>query len=90
MTLKLKKWNYQIKIQFQILFALYEKNLKFSAYEIDAAIGEQYSSWFLELNPKAEVPVLQNGTLVIPESGAILNYLEENFKTGRLLQYILN
>lgn len=45
--------------------------------------GEQYSQWFLEMNPKAEVPVLRNGTLIVPESGRIISYLEENFKGGK-------
>ncbi|KAJ6641865.1 Ganglioside-induced differentiation-associated protein 1 [Pseudolycoriella hygida] len=64
----------------KILFALYEKNIKFSAYEVDVTNGEQYSQWFLELNPKGEVPVLQDGTLIIPESGRIISYIEDHFQ----------
>ena len=64
---------------------LYEKNIEFTPYEIDTANGEQYSQWFLELNPKAEVPVLQNGQLVVPESGRIISYLENNIIGGKLI-----
>lgn len=68
--------------------ALYEKNITFIPYEIDAVHGEQYSKWFLEINPKGELPVLQNGQFIIPESSQILSYLENNFamdKHKRLL-----
>jgi len=64
----------------KILFALYEKNIKFTAYEIDVTNGEQYSQWFLELNPKGEVPVLQDGTLIVPESGRIISYIEDHYQ----------
>lgn len=67
----------------QILFALHEKGLKFTSHEVNITNGEQYSQWFLEMNPKAEVPVLRNGTLIVPESGRIISYLEENFKGGK-------
>lgn len=63
---------------------MYEKKLKFTLYEIDISNGEQYTPWFLEMNPKAEVPVLRNGMLVIPESGRILKYLEDNFQTEHI------
>lgn len=35
------------------------------------------------MNPKAEVPVLQHDTLIVPESGRIISYLEENFPDGK-------
>lgn len=50
--------------------------------------GEQYTSWFLDLNPKGEVPVLQDGLLIIPESLQILNYLETNYSDGTNLKLI--
>lgn len=62
---------------------MHEKNIIFTIYELDIANGEQYSSWFLEMNPKGEVPVLQDGSLIIPESGQILNYLENKFQGGK-------
>lgn len=45
-------------------------------------MGEQYSDWFLELNAKAEVPVLKNGSLIIPVSAQIINYIEKNYTNG--------
>lgn len=68
--------------------ALYEKNITFTAYEVDVLNGEQYTSWFLDLNPKGEVPVLQDGLLIIPESSQILNYLETNYSDGTNIKLI--
>lgn len=68
--------------------ALYEKKIKFSLYELDVTNGEQYSDWFLELNPKGELPVLQDGVLIVPESAKILNYLEENFTSENNVRLI--
>lgn len=67
----------------QILIALYEKKIPFYAQVVDLTKGEQYSSWFLELNPRGEVPVLQNGAQIVPESRRILAYLEDHFNDGK-------
>lgn len=63
----------------QVLWALHEKDIKFTKYEIDVANDEHFSEWFLELNPRAELPVLQKGLLIVPGSNRILDYLEENY-----------
>lgn len=47
--------------------------------------GEQFSDWFLELNAKGEVPLLKNGSLIIPVAAQIINYVETNFKGGELI-----
>ncbi|XP_055686597.1 ganglioside-induced differentiation-associated protein 1 [Lutzomyia longipalpis] len=64
----------------KVLLVLYEKNINFLAYEVNVAAGEQYTPWFLDLNPKGEVPVLKIGSLVVPESAQIINYVERNFQ----------
>uniref|UniRef100_A0A1L8DAM9 Putative ganglioside-induced differentiation-associated protein 1 n=1 Tax=Nyssomyia neivai TaxID=330878 RepID=A0A1L8DAM9_9DIPT len=64
----------------KVLLVLYEKNINFLTYEVNVAAGEQYMPWFLDLNPKGEVPVLKVGTLVVPESSQIINYVERNFQ----------
>lgn len=52
---------------------------------MDVTNGEQYSQWFLELNPKGEIPVLQDGTLIVPESGRIISYIEDHFQGGKII-----
>ncbi|XP_023033459.1 ganglioside-induced differentiation-associated protein 1 isoform X1 [Drosophila willistoni] len=64
----------------KVLLVLYEKNIDFTPYVVDLCNGEQYSSWFLNLNPKGDVPVLQDGAFVIPNSHHIINYVESKFR----------
>ncbi|XP_014100279.2 ganglioside-induced differentiation-associated protein 1 [Bactrocera oleae] len=64
----------------KVILILYEKNIDFVPYAIDLANGEQYSTWFLNLNPKGDVPVLQDGTFVIPDSNHIISYVENKYR----------
>lgn len=64
--------------------ALHEKNLPFESRVINLASNEQYEPWFLLLNPKGEVPVLQDTGKIIPDSTRIIDYLEDNFSNGKL------
>lgn len=66
----------------KILFILYEKNIEFKGYVLDLAHGEQYSNWFLNKNPKGDVPVLEDNGLVVPNSESIINYLESKYKNA--------
>lgn len=68
----------------QILIALYEKRIPFTAHVVNILAGEQYSPWFLQLNARGEVPVLQHGDHIVPDSGRILVYLEQNFAGGKI------
>lgn len=63
--------------------ALHEKNLPFESYTIDITKGAQYEPWFLQLNPRGEVPVLQDTGKIIPDSSRIIEYLEDNFSNGK-------
>lgn len=62
--------------------ALHEKNLPFESRIVDLQKREQYETWFLKLNPRGEVPVLQDTGKVIPDSAHIIDYLEDNFNNG--------
>uniref|UniRef100_A0A182JPU2 Ganglioside-induced differentiation-associated protein 1 n=1 Tax=Anopheles christyi TaxID=43041 RepID=A0A182JPU2_9DIPT len=70
----------------KVLQALHEKGIRFIKYEIDVTNDEHFSEWFLELNPRAELPVLQNGLLIVPGSNRILDYLEENYPKNNSLR----
>ncbi|XP_043650352.1 ganglioside-induced differentiation-associated protein 1 isoform X3 [Drosophila teissieri] len=73
-------------LQLRVLMVLYEKRIDFFPYVVDLCNGEQYSNWFLNLNPKGDVPVLQDGALVIPSSTHIINYVESKFRGDRSLK----
>nr|NP_001261437.1 Gdap1, isoform B [Drosophila melanogaster]AGB94132.1 Gdap1, isoform B [Drosophila melanogaster] len=68
----------------KVLMVFYEKKIDFFPYVVDLCNGEQYSNWFLNLNPKGDVPVLQDGALVIPSSTHIINYVESKFRDRSL------
>eukprot|EP00099_Drosophila_melanogaster_P020884 NP_647945.1 Gdap1, isoform A [Drosophila melanogaster] len=70
----------------KVLMVFYEKKIDFFPYVVDLCNGEQYSNWFLNLNPKGDVPVLQDGALVIPSSTHIINYVESKFRGDRSLK----
>lgn len=70
----------------KVLMVFYEKKIDFFPYVVDLCNGEQYSNWFLNLNHKGDVPVLQDGALVIPSSTHIINYVESKFRGDRSLK----
>ncbi len=56
-------------------WALEELEVPYTLVEIDFARGDTDTPFFRQLNPGGKIPVLQDGDLVITESGAICNYL---------------
>ncbi|XP_045766669.1 ganglioside-induced differentiation-associated protein 1 [Maniola jurtina] len=68
--------NYYSFYSQKVLMALYEKNIEFELLVIDITKGEQYSPWFLDINPRGEIPVLKVNNSIIPDSTRILDYLE--------------
>ncbi|CAK1586151.1 unnamed protein product [Parnassius mnemosyne] len=66
----------------KVLMALYEKNIDFVPLIVDITKGEQYSSWFLELNQRGEIPVLKIHSEIIPDSTRIIDYLEYYLDSG--------
>uniref|UniRef100_A0A146L7G2 Ganglioside-induced differentiation-associated protein 1 n=1 Tax=Lygus hesperus TaxID=30085 RepID=A0A146L7G2_LYGHE len=71
--------NYSFYAQ-KVMLALNEKKLSFQSHVIDITKGKQYDTWYLEkINPRGEVPVLNDTTKLIPDSARIIDYLEDNF-----------
>lgn len=62
--------------------ALHEKGLSFEESMVDIIKGAQFEPWFLQINPRGEVPVLQDIGKIIPDSTRIIDYLEDNFSNG--------
>lgn len=72
---------------FRVRIAL---NLKGIDYQIRAVHlvkdgGQQYQPDYLALNPQGLVPVLADGDIVLSQSSAIIEYLEEKFPDPPLL-----
>lgn len=59
--------------------------LPFEAVDVDLAAGEHKRPAFLALNPFGQVPVLEDGGVVLADSNAILVYLEGRYAPGAWL-----
>src|SRR5439155_15536458 len=60
--------------------------LPFEKIEVDLARGEQKTPQFLALNPFGQVPVIEDGEVVVADSNAILTYLALRYDpSGRWL-----
>jgi glutathione S-transferase len=57
--------------------------LSFDFHQVDLAGGEQKRPAFLALNPFGQVPVLEDGDVVVADSVAILVYLATNYDPAR-------
>ncbi len=60
-------------------WVLHELGLDYEKRPIGSRTGETHTAEFRALNPRGKIPVLQDGTLVLAESAAIINYLVENY-----------
>jgi glutathione S-transferase len=66
----------------RVRIALAEKRIGYDAVEID--LGHR-PAWIYEKNPTGTVPVLEEDTLVLPESVVIMEYLDERYPEPALL-----
>jgi glutathione S-transferase len=69
----------------RVQIALREKGIDCEEVEVDLPGGALRGPEFRRLNPFGQVPVLQDGDLVIAESIAILEYIEERYPTPALM-----
>lgn len=63
----------------RVLLALEFKKASYTATRLNFSEGENQKPEYLALNPRGKVPTLRDGGMVLPESLAILAYLEKKF-----------
>ena len=63
----------------KVRLTLAEKNLNWENRHLDLRAGEHQKDWYIKLNPRAVVPTLIDGDIVVPESNVINEYLDERF-----------
>ena len=66
----------------RVRIALAEKGIAYEPVEIDLS---NRPAWLYEKNPAGRVPVLEEDTLVLPESVVIMEYLDERYPEPALL-----
>lgn len=77
---KIKLYSYwRSSCSWRVRIALAYKGIPYEYKAIDLVQGEQFSEDFKKLNSFCSVPVLVDNGLVISESAAILEYLEEKY-----------
>jgi len=63
------------------MLALYEKGLEFSHRQLDPARFEHHSDWYKAINPRGQVPALDDGGRIVTESTVICEYLDDAHPT---------
>ena len=61
------------------------KDIKWESHLVDLHANENFSPWFLGINPRGLVPVLVHDGAVHIESNDIIQYLEKTFPTPKLI-----
>ncbi|XP_071174726.1 ganglioside-induced differentiation-associated protein 1-like isoform X2 [Mytilus edulis] len=72
------------------LLALFEKGCQFNRKFINIHTGEQKTPEYMKMNPLGQVPLLKDGEEVIVESEKIIDYIDEEIKSGPILVPDLN
>jgi maleylpyruvate isomerase len=84
--MSIKLYNYfRSSASFRVRIALEVKGLSYDYAPVHLLKGEQLAPDFVKLNPDALVPVLCDGTDVLNQSLAIVEYLEETHPEPSLL-----
>lgn len=63
----------------KVAMALHEKGVKFETRAVDLGSYANYENWYLAINPRGEVPVLQHGDEYIIDSNVIMEYVDQKF-----------
>jgi glutathione S-transferase len=68
----------------KVRLCLAEKGLKWESRHLNLRAGEHQQAWYVKFNPRAVVPTLIDGDIVIPESNVINEYLDDRFPESAL------
>jgi len=67
------------------MLALMEKGVPFNSYYLDMLAFDQHKPDYLAINPMGTIPAMTHGDLVLTESTAIMEYVDEAFPGPRLM-----
>ncbi len=63
----------------KVRLTLAEKGVPWESRHLDLRAGDQQQDWYVKLNPRAVVPTLIDGDIVVPELNVINEYIDERF-----------
>lgn len=72
----------------RVLFMLESKGLEYKSHVLQTSKQEQKQDWFLELNPRGQVPLLRDDGVVVSESLAIMHFLERKYPVPPLFGHL--
>lgn len=64
------------------MLALYEKELEFEHKLLNPRVFEHHSEWYKKVNPRGQVPALDDNGRIVTESTVICEYLEDAHPTA--------
>ena len=70
---------------FRVRIALNLKGIVFDTVLVNLSESEQFSDEYRQVNPQGRVPALVDGEVILLQSPAIMEYLEESYPTPALL-----
>jgi GSH-dependent disulfide-bond oxidoreductase len=67
------------------MLALFEKGVTFESHYLDLLKFDQHAPEYLAINPQGTIPAMTHGRLVLTESTAIMEYVDDAFPGPRLM-----
>src|SRR5437763_8904166 len=67
------------------MLALMEKGVAFVSQYLDLLNFDQHKPGYLAINPQGTIPAMKHGSLVLTESTAIMEYVDETFPGPKLM-----
>ena len=67
------------------MLTLMEKGVEFESHYLDLLNFDQHKPEYLAINPQGTIPAMTHGDLVLTESTAIMEYVDEAFPGPRLM-----
>jgi GSH-dependent disulfide-bond oxidoreductase len=67
------------------MLALMEKGVAFNSHYLDLLNFDQHKPEYLAINPQGTIPAMTHGSLVLTESTAIMEYVDDAFPGAKLM-----
>ncbi len=67
------------------MLALMEKGVAFNSHYLDMLNFDQHKPEYLKVNPQGTIPAMTHGSLVLTESTAIMEYVDDAFPGAKLM-----